>query len=57
MVIHLNCDWRQFALVHLSLVEAAAFVRRGFVTKELIDLHCQDELKNFATNIFLKLVC
>ena len=28
----------------------------GFVTKELCDLHCVDELKNFAANIFLKLV-
>ena len=28
----------------------------GFVTKELCDLHRVDELKNFATNIFLKLV-
>ena len=30
---------------------------KGFVTKELFDLHCVDELKNFAANIFLKLVC
>ena len=29
----------------------------GFVTKELLDLHRVDELKNFAANIFLKLVC
>ena len=28
----------------------------GFVTKELHDLHRVDELKNFATNILLKLV-
>ena len=30
---------------------------KGFVTKELLNLHCVDELKNFVTNIFLKLVC
>ena len=29
----------------------------GFVTNELLDLHRVDELKNFAVNIFLKLVC
>ena len=28
----------------------------GFMTKELRDLHRVDELKNFAANIFLKLV-
>ena len=28
----------------------------GFVTKELCDVHHVDELKNFAANIFLKLV-
>ena len=28
----------------------------GFVTKELSDLHCVDELKNFVANILLKLV-
>ena len=46
------CDRRQFSLVHLSLLEVAVFV-----IKELRDLHCVNELKNFATNIFLKLVC
>ena len=30
---------------------------KGFVTKELLDLHRVDELKNFAANILLKLVC
>ena len=30
---------------------------QGFVTKELLDLHHLDELKNFAANILLKLVC
>ena len=29
---------------------------QGFVTKQLLDLHRVDELKNFAANIFLKLV-
>ena len=57
MIIHLNCDQRQFALIHLSLEEATAFVGKGFVTNELLDLHRVDELKNFAAIIFLKLVC
>ena len=30
MIIHSNCDWRQFSLVHLSLKEAVVFVRQGF---------------------------
>ena len=30
---------------------------QGFVTKEFRDLHCVDELKNFAANILLKLAC
>ena len=29
---------------------------KSFVTKALLDLHHLDELKNFAANIFLKLV-
>ena len=29
----------------------------GFVTKEFCDLYRVDKLKNFVTNIFLKLVC
>ena len=29
----------------------------GFVTKELLDLHCLDELNNFVANILHKLVC
>ena len=29
----------------------------GFVIKEILDLHRLDELKNFAADIFLKLVC
>ena len=57
VIIHSNCDRRQFSLIHFSLKEATAFVRQGFVTKELLDLHRVDELKNFTANIFLKLVC
>ena len=30
---------------------------KGFATKELLDFHRLDEVKNFAANIFLKLVC
>ena len=29
-VFHAYCVWRQFALVHLSLEEAAVFVCQGF---------------------------
>ena len=29
----------------------------GFVTKEFLDLHRVDELRDFAVNILLKLVC
>ena len=29
----------------------------GFVTKEFLDLHRLNELKDFVANIFLKLVC
>ena len=43
----------EFALVHFSLEEATMFVH---LTKEFCDLHRVDELKNFAANIFLKLV-
>ena len=51
-------DRRQFALIHLSLKEAATIVCHiDFVTKELLDLHRVDELKNFEANILLKLVC
>ena len=56
--IHAYCDRRQFALIHLSLKEAATIVCHiDFVTKELLDLHRVDELKNFVANILLKLVC
>ena len=57
MIIHSNYDRRQFVLIHLSLEEATVFVGKGFVTKELFDFHSVDELKNFAANIFFKLVC
>ena len=39
-----------------SLEETAASLSRDFVTKEFLDLHRLDELKNFAANIFLKLM-
>ena len=40
-------SWRSFC----------ACTQYGFVTKEFLDLHHMDELKNFVTNILLKLVC
>ena len=44
----------EFALVHLSYEEAAVFVhRKVFVTKELLNLHRLDKLKNFAANNLL----
>ena len=39
-----------------SCRSCCVFVPR-VVTKEFLDLYCLDELKNFAANIFLKLVC
>ena len=47
----------KIALVHLSLEEAATFVRQGFYNQGASYLHRVDELKNSAANIFLKLVC
>ena len=41
----------EFALIHLSLEEAVVLVHR----RVLCSSSC-DELKNFAVNIFLKLV-
>ena len=43
----------KIALVHHILCRSA----KSFVTKEFLDLHRLDELKNFTANIFLKLVC
>ena len=40
-----------------SLWKLLRFCAKGFVTKELLDLHRLDELKNFTTNTFLKLMC
>ena len=37
-----------------SLQKLSHLCAEGFVTKELLDLHRLDELKNFATKIFLK---
>ena len=52
------CESETYALVLLSIQEAAMFVHhRIFVTKELCNFHCIDELKNFAANILLKLMC
>ena len=55
--MHANCDRRQLPQFIIFLVEAAASLHQGFVTKEFLDLHCLDKLKNFPANIFLKLVC
>ena len=56
VIIHSNCDRRQFAFIFL-LKKLLRLYAKGFVTKELLDLHRVDELKNFAANILLKLVC
>ena len=34
-----------------SLQKLLCLCTKGFVTKEFLDLHCLDELKNFAANI------
>ena len=47
-----NCPSSSYSLYKLLRLCA-----KGFTTKELLDLHRLDELKNFAANIFLKLVC
>ena len=39
------------------LKKAAMFVHHRIVTKELLNLHRVDKLKNFAANILIKLVC
>ena len=40
-----------------SLQKLLRLCAKGFVTTELLDLQRLDELKNFAANFFLKLVC
>ena len=40
-----------------SLYKLLCLCAKGFVTKEFLGLHRLNELENFATNIFLKLVC
>ena len=40
-----------------SLLKLLRFCAEGFITKKLLNLHRLDELKNFVTNIFFKLVC
>ena len=57
LIMHTNCDRRQLPKFLIFFVETAASLRQGFVTNEFLDLHRLDELKNFATNIFLKFVC
>ena len=58
LLLHAYCDWRQNcpSSSH-SLWKLLHLCTKGLVTNELLDLHRLDELKNFATNIFLKLVC
>ena len=52
IVIGDNLPWFIFLLKKLLHLYA-----KGFVTKVLLNLHRVDEVKNFATNLFLKLVC
>ena len=40
-----------------SLYKLLCLCAKSFATKEFLGLHRLNELKNFATNIFLKLVC
>ena len=56
VILHAYCDRRQFALVHL-FVEVIVSVCQGFCNQAASWFSSLDELKNFAANIFLKLVC
>ena len=40
-----------------SLKSCCVYISQGFITKKFRYLHRVNELKNFATNILLKLVC
>ena len=56
-VFHKHIVTRDICLsLAFSLKSCYVCTSEGFVTKELHDLHCVDELQNFATNILLKLV-
>ena len=57
VIIHAYCDQRQFALVYLFFEEATAFLRKGFCNQGASWSSSLDKVKNFAANIFLKLVC
>ena len=57
VIIHAYCDQRQFALVYLFFEEATAFLRKGFCNQGASWFSSLDKVKNFAANIFLKLVC
>ena len=58
LLLHTYCDWRQNCpSSSYSLQKLLRLCAKGFVTNELLDLHRLDELMNFVTNIFLKLVC
>ena len=50
------CQLETYALVHISLEEAAMFVHLGFYDQVTSWSSSCDEQKNFATNILLKLV-
>ena len=58
LLLHVYCDRRQNCpSSSYSLQKLLHLYAKGFVTNELLDLHRLDELMNFVTNIFLKLVC
>ena len=63
LMMHSHCArklWLEtiFVLVHHILsVEATASLRQGFCDQGVSWSSLLDELENFATNIFLKLVC
>ena len=58
LLLHTYCDRRQNCPnSSYSLQKLLRLCTKGFVTKEFLDLHCLDKLKNFTANIFLKLVC
>ena len=58
VIVHANCDRRQnLPYFIIFSLKATASLRQGFCNQGASWYSLLDELKNFTTNIFLKLVC
>ena len=57
VIIHVYCDRRQFCHSSSYSLEATTSLHQGFCDQGASWSSLLDELKNFTTNIFLKLVC